>query len=431
MEASLTPRRLHRYPTGIVFASCAGIFLLGLFVRLAFVTLRPGLGTEEPVNIAVSIAATGRYADAYGPGVGPTAHAAPLHPLMLSALLKLFGTGIGGVRAISVLASTESSLAFALLPALAVASGFGLGCGVLAGLGGALLPVNFWHQTNGSFEAPLTALLLVTLCILLSRTWAARSFTISQAAIFGFVAGAACLTSPVVIPVLVAWSVASVLRFRDDFQRVIVFFAVAAGLVLVMLAPWAVRNHRALGAFIWTRSDFGIELQVSNNDLMTADLERNVALPEFALFHPHVGEHERARVKAMGEVAYSNAKLHEALAWIASHPDRFASLTAQRIRLFWMPRMVRWWQTVLEAALSFGALIGLALLFWRRSDSAWILGAAVVMYPPVYYLIQAAPRYRLPLESILYLLAARALTFLFERKVPRLDRAVSSGSAQH
>jgi hypothetical protein len=414
LAAGVTVQPSRRQIDKTALAWCAAIFLLGFFFRTAFVTLRPAIGTDEPVNIAISLATTGRYADAYGPGVGPTAHTAPLHPLMLSVLFRIFGTGPGGVRAMSVLASVESSLAFALLPVLSIASGLGLRCGALAGVGGAITPVNFWNQTNGSFEAPLTAVFLVMLCILFCRVWEARSLTLRESILFGIVAGAACLTSPAIIPVLIVWAILSAVRFRQHFRWVAIFAGIGAALAIVMLSPWAVRNYRSLGTLIWTRSNFGLELQVSNNDLMTADLERNVVMPEFALFHPHNGARERARVKAMGEVRYGNAKLREALAWIAFHPSRFASLTAQRFALFWAPRMLRPWQTLFEAALSFAALAGLLFLFFEGSSSAWVFAAAITAYPPVYYLIQSAPRYRLPLEGILFLMAARALVWLTE-----------------
>ena len=69
---------------------------------------------------------TGRYADAYGAGSGPTAHCAPLHPVLLSFLFRIFGTGARGALAMRVFGSTAAAAGFALLPALAVAGGLGL-----------------------------------------------------------------------------------------------------------------------------------------------------------------------------------------------------------------------------------------------------------------------------------------------------------------
>lgn len=385
------------------------VFVVGLLVRLALVLPNrqaTRMEQPEPVQIALSLIATGRYADAYGAGSGPTAHCAPLHPVLLSMIFGIFGTGAPGALAMKVCASTAAAVGFALLPALAVAGGLGLSSGVLAGMAGALAPVNFWAQTSGSFDAPFTSVALMALCLLLCRVWAAARFTKSEGVAFGVVAGFGCLLNPALIPVLAAWSIASAVRYRLQLRRVLAFFAVAAILGLSILAPWAIRNYRALGSPIWTRSNFGLELQVSNNDVMTADLERNVRLPEYPLLHPFAGADERAKVRIAGEVAYQRAKERQAFAWIASHKRRFLSLTAERFRLFWLPNMLRPWQSACEAALTLLGLCGLALLLWRRHAFAWVAIAALAAYPAVYYVIQVSARYRFPLEPILFLLTA-------------------------
>jgi hypothetical protein len=141
---------------GPVATWCVVVFVVGLLVRLALALALPNhritqLEKPEPVQIALSLLATGRYADAYGSGTGPTAHCAPLHPILLWILFEMFGTGARGALAMTVFGSAAAAAGFALLPAVAVAGGLGLSSGVLAGMAGALLPVNFWAQTSGSF----------------------------------------------------------------------------------------------------------------------------------------------------------------------------------------------------------------------------------------------------------------------------------------
>jgi hypothetical protein len=396
------------------------VFLVGLLLRLALVLPNhraavPG-GVAEPVEVALSLMTTGRYADAYGAGSGPTAHCAPLYPVLLSFLFRIFGTGARGAVAINVFGSAGAALAFALLPALAVASGLSLSSGVLAGMAGALLPVNFFSQTSGLFEAPLTAVALVALCLLVCRVWATARFTTWEGIVFGIVAGFACLLSPALIQVLVAWSLVSSVRYRPQLRRVLVFLSIAAVSVLTVLAPWAIRNYKELGALIWTRSNFGLELEVSNNDVMTADFEVNAA--KVVTMHPLTSESERAKVRSVGEVAYHRSKERQALAWITSHKRRFLLLTAERFRLFWLPNMKRWWQSVFEAALTVMGLCGLALLFGRKDRCAWAVTAVLAAYPAVYYVVQASPRYRFPVEPILFLLAANLFFTILGRRFP-------------
>ena len=80
------------------------IFLFGLLVRVALILPRypHELYRPEAVNIAISLVNTGNYADAYAQGVGPTAHYPPLHPLILSALFRAFGTGAAGSLAMAL-----------------------------------------------------------------------------------------------------------------------------------------------------------------------------------------------------------------------------------------------------------------------------------------------------------------------------------------
>ena len=391
------------------------IFIAGLLLRLTIVLAGPPpVHNTEPVNIALSLATKGTYADPYGPGVGPTAHCVPLHPLLVAGLFRTFGTGQRGRLALRIAASTAAALAAALLPALAVASGIGLGSGVVAGMAGALLPVSFWEQTSGVFDAPFTSVFLIALCVLVCRAWAAASFTRSEAAALGLTVGVGCLFNPVLIAVLLARSVLTIVRFRNRWPRVVAFIAVATACTFLVLAPWAIRNHRVLGSFIWTRSNFGLELQVSNNDLAGPEMERNVDAPDFLLMHPSKSAKERDKVRRMGEVSYQRAKMQQALAWITSHKRRFLLLSVERFRLFWVPGMERPWQTAFEAALSLLGFAGVAVLFWKRYPSAWIFGAALAAYPAIYYIVQGSHRYRFPIEDVLFLLAAVCFTSLSE-----------------
>jgi hypothetical protein len=399
--------------TKLTLAWCAAVFVAGVLVRLTGVVpqAHEKVTRTEPVNIAISLATTGRFADAYGDGVGPTAHAAPLYPLLLSLVFRVFGMGGRGDLAMSITGSVAAALSFALLPALGMVSGIGLRIGALAGMAGALLPVNFWVQTSGVFEAPFTACAFIILCTLVCRIWASASFTAREAIVFGLTAGVGCLLSPVLIPVLAAWSVVSVVRFQQDLRRLLAFVAISAVCCLCVMAPWAIRNGRVLGSFIWTRSNLGLELQVSNNSFVTPDEEANVRMPGWAKLHPFTNSEERAKVRTLGEVAYERQKWQQALAWVTSHKLAFLRLTAERFRLFWLPVMLRWWQSAFEIALSLTAFAGLFLLFRERNASAWIFGSAMIAYPAIYYIIEVSPRYRFPLECMLFLLSAKSVAF--------------------
>jgi hypothetical protein len=384
------------------------LLFLGTAVRLvasAYAGVNRTPVSCEAVNIGISLAKTGSYADAYGAGVGPTAHCAPLQPLFLSAFFDLFGVNARAHFAINTAASIASALAFALLPALALACELPVFCGVLGGLAGALLPFNFYYQVRGNFDQPFTAAAFVALCILFCQTRRKARFTKWRGAALGVAAGLGCLLSPVMVPVMVAWVIIMVVEHRRQLGRMVIFSALAAVCFLATVSPWAIRNYEVLGALIWTRSDFWLEMNASNNNLMTANEEINLSLPDYALFSPYTGDIQRAKEKRLGELAYMQTKKQQFLGWLQNHKQRFLTLTAQRFRLFWFPKMERRIQTILEAALTILSISGLVLLFRARAPSAWIFGVLVVLYPAAYYLIMVSPRFRLPLEPFLFLLS--------------------------
>ncbi|HTP86800.1 MAG TPA: hypothetical protein VMJ34_07630 [Bryobacteraceae bacterium] len=404
----MTPARAA--PLKRIWIWTAVILVLGFIVRLCLLLYAPPENQgQEPVRIAVSLVNSGRYADAYGENVGPTAHCAPLLPLIVSVPIRIFGAGAESTMPICLLESAVASLAFALLPVLAMAIGIGLRSGVVAGIVGALLPVNYWVQSGSPFDAPYTAVALVVLCILLCGVWRRSAFGLKEGAVFGTVAGIGCLMSPALIPVLAGWAALSLFVFRAKARSVLRFLAAALLCAVVVLLPWAIRNRIALGSTIWTRSNFGLELRVSNNDVVTADLERNVRMKDFASLHPLLSEQLRDRIRHVGEVEFMHEMKRDALAWIASHKHQFLLLTAERFRLYWLPRMRRTSQSLFEAALTAAGLGGLVLLWRRQRQSAWLLGTVLVTYPLVYYIIQASPRYRFPVECLLFVLAAASL----------------------
>lgn len=413
--------------TGQVWFFVLFIFILALSVRLTLVFMggMQGIGKgAESVNIAISLLSNGTYADAYGVNIGPTAHCLPLHPLIVAGLLKLFGQDFGGGLALRVMASSAAALGYALMPVVATVWRMGLLPGVASGLLGALLPLNFWGQTCGVFDAPLTFLALTILCCMLGRYWSARSFTVRGGLGVGVVAGLACLLNSAILPVLCVWGGTGIWRFSEQRRAFLRFIAAMASVVVLLQAPWGIRNLFVLGGMVWTRSNFGLELHLSNNDHATASAEENVRTRWFAVEHPTLSEVERQKVRALGELRYHAEKRAQALQWIRSNPRRFMRLSLERMGYFWFPPMLRWWQTAFEAMITLGGLGGLIVLARRRNDAFWAIGAIFTSYSAIYMIIQVSPRYRFPVEPFLLLLSCYLITTL--RSGEKHDSLVAS-----
>ena len=220
----------------------------------------------------------------------------------------------------------------------------------------------------------------------------------------GVVSGVLCLFNPVILQVLIGWFIVGMLLFKNHRLAFFRFMAVAALMIVICLSPWAIRNRIALGGIIWTRDNFGLELQVSNNDAATADAEQNNRSPDIP--HPYGSIAERQRVRHMGELAYQRTKQEEALLWIRNHPAHFIHLVAGRLLYFWFPPMPRWWQSIAEAALTVAAIAGLASLFKATPVAVWLFLTVLVFYPAVSTCsFKYRREYRLPIEPVLFFLA--------------------------
>jgi hypothetical protein len=69
-------------------------------------------------------------------------------------------------------------------------------------------------------------------------------------------------------------------------------------------------------------------------------------------------------------------------------------------------------QTACEAIITLMGLWGLWLAFRRRLLIFWIALPAFTILPLVYYLVESSPRYRFPVEPLIFLFAAGALSWL-------------------
>jgi hypothetical protein len=381
---------------------------LGIRVAIVFVT-HTYLQIEhtEVVRVATSLAQQGTFANAYGPNSGPTAHVSPLYPILLSLIFRVLGTGVAGEIAQEILSCLLASLTYAALPALGAACGLDPAVGNLAGMLGALLPVNFWAETKGSFEAPLVALMLVLFCVLLARCWRSADFSPGSALVTGLVSGLGLLSSPSLAPgVITSLLVGYWLKGQTAATQYFRFVGIVIAASVLCLTPWTIRNYLVLGAPVWSRSGLGNELFISNNDVAAANWADNLDSGWFQRSHPYFSATERKKVRSMGELPYQRAKMTEATRWIITHPERFSRLTAERVFYFWFPEMKRRPQSILMAVFALGGFAGLAMMFRSGYRAAWLFLAVLAAYPFIYYFVESFARYRCPVDWMLIFLTA-------------------------
>jgi 4-amino-4-deoxy-L-arabinose transferase-like glycosyltransferase len=370
----------------------------------------------ESGNIAHSLATGQGFASPFRVNTGPTAWMPPVYPLLLAAIFRIFGLYTFN----SFLAAALFNIFCATLACVPIFFAgkriAGLGVAATAAWLWAIFPNAILIPVESMWDASLSALLVAT--ILWATIALAESQRVRDWAVYGLLWGVTLLTNATLmalLPLLLAW-----LAYRAHKQNRKWFnhLAISVGIAVLCCIPWTIRNYKAFHTFVPLRSGLGLQLWLGNND-NTQDIFR-------AERHPIYDATERDQYAQMGEVAYMREKQSEAFHYMLSHPEREAHLVTRRIISFWSggtPTPLKdslnvdstWFRFVLLFNLlaAFGALLGIIFLI-RRHSPFWFPTAIVpLVFPWAYYLSLVLPRYRLPIDPVVLLLAAVALETLF------------------
>jgi hypothetical protein len=409
-----------------IYIVCAGVFLLAFAVRLGLMLVTKSYLSHEYseiVLVAMSLAQGRGFANAFG-NTGPTAHMSPVYPFLLSLLYRRFGTGIRGEIAQEVVSCFFASLTWALIPLLGEICQLDRRVGITAAVIGAVLTINHWVESKGSSEAALAGLACVLVFMLFMKRWYSQDFSARAAFYTGVLCGLCVLVTASLASIIAGLLLSGYLIFslassplrRSLGRNYLRFCFIVVALIVVTLFPWALRNYRVLGGFVWTRSDFPLEVWVSNNNYAGPNMKHNEQVGY--RYHPSMSAEQRAMIRSMGELPYQRMVRGEVMLWIKSHPGRFIWLTLQRIFYFWFPEMKRPVQTLALALITLASIPGLIFLLMRKQLLGYGLLTVMLTYPLVYYIVESHPRYVYPIQWTLYLLAAQSIVLAYDRWMP-------------
>jgi hypothetical protein len=350
---------------------------------------------------ARSLAANGTLGNPYTCPTGPTAHVAPGY----AAFLALAYRYAGRPEVLIVIAtSAVASMTYALLPWLAVNLGLSFPVGFAAGLFGAVLPFLPGMEARGAWEAAWVAWLFVVALGVTGGYW--RQPSLRAAVGVGFVWGVAFLFGPALAPpfaVIMIWLFVKVKPYRATTLALV-------ATAILTTAPWIGRNYVQFGRAFWIRSNFGLELELSNNPAALPYVIDN--LRPAGSFDLHPGRPKAcALLQRVGELPYMDEQLHRALQWIRSNPGGFLRLTGRRVWYFWASPFSSLYRRILALLMGALGIVG-AVLAIRRAPGGIVgpvLLGTLATFPALYYFIQADPRYRAPIEPVVLLAAAYAL----------------------
>ena len=220
----------------------------------------------------------------------------------------------------------------------------------------ALYPNSALYVPLALTEVFYTALLLGACWLLVARQ--GTGWLLLAGAVFGLATLVKAQTL-VVVPLFFAIAV-----LRGPVRpRAIAAGLMQAALVLAaaaaVVAPWTIRNHRELGAWVPVSTNGGWTLLTGNNDSARGDYTPDdptvVALGQ--------------RKAELGELAVDAEAKRLGRAWIEAHPARFAALAPRKVVRLWLPDGEGMWayeQGTAAFARARPAFIGL-----RLANQAW------------------------------------------------------------
>jgi 4-amino-4-deoxy-L-arabinose transferase-like glycosyltransferase len=312
LSAQIARLLLHRHALPVI----AALYLMPRALMIAC-AVTPTSDADWYYSRATMLAHGLGYLNGHG---RPTAFWPVGWPWLLSLAFRIGGVSVWTVGAVNFCASALTG--WLTLDLARRWSGSELAArGALLAL--AVYPNAILYVPLALTEVGYTALLMSGIWLLVARPgWGT---TLLAGLVFG-VATLVKAQTLVIVPAILAvmlWRTGEAWRRLPGIAGRGVAILLAAALVI---APWTLRNHRELGAWVTVSTNGGITLLTGNNDSA-----RGGYTPD----DPLVQSIEP--LKDSDEVAYDAAARRLGVAWIKAHPERFAALAPLKVWHLWGP----------------------------------------------------------------------------------------------
>lgn len=419
-------------------AALVAILLLGLGLRVDY-----AWEGRAPVYDAAAYAAIAANLDE---GRGFTVGASATQPSSnYSPGLSLLAAGVykvsGGVH------ERLARLVLAMLGALSILFAYligrrlsGPGAGLIGAGAVAIYPALLEYQGMLMGE-PLAATLLSG--SVLAIFWSADRDGLAHWLLPGALLGATAMVRPEYLAVaLLLALVVFVHRGRPKWRRGLAQAAILLAGVVLLVAPWTIRNAAALDRFVPISTGGGQVLFAGTYLPSDGDPER--VGEEVVARNPQIfaaGDVRRLRLEQILAVLaahrYPNLESDQALSrlgreqlWddISEEPLETAGFVAAKIGRIWShgPRAVMrkpLWEALHWALFAFG-LIGLGALAWRRRWEALVIGTIFLAITAISALLVASPRRVLVMLPLLAAVAGSGGLWLWAQSL-KVGRAPS------
>jgi len=397
--------------------------LAALAIRLAVVpfvydewTQPYFIGHWEQGNVARALLAGHGFGSSL-PSSQPSAIMTPVFPLIVAGIFAVFGIHTTA----SILATLSLNCLFSALACIPVFGmtrrSFGSRSALWAGWAWAFSPYGIYFSAEWAWS---THLLLLCLCWLLYLSQdLERSPRLLLWAGFGVLGGFAGLTEPVILPIagfLIA--IACWQRFRLA-ERWLLPGLIACLAMLATLTPWTVRNAMVFHKFIPMRNGLGMEMLIGNSGN-----SKHWVNCDYCPMH---SERELAEYNNVGEVAFMQHKMQQAMSIIHANPKWYATMCFRRALYSWTGywsfdkdylagESMDPYNIPVATFLSLMAFVGLYLAWRRKPFEALRYGGVLLLYPLLYYFVNPGAYRMRPIDPVIALLGCFAIVTLKERE---------------
>lgn len=406
----------------------AFLFRLAFFLYEAYRVPAEALAVvpfqNEVGSVAAALARGEGFCCLFGQPTGPTAWLAPVYPLFLAGIFKVFGIfGAASFYAAGLFNCVFSALA--CLPLFHAA--LRIGNRATAALGGwlwAVFPSGILIPFEWIWDSSLSALLAAALLwatFLLAEAPQQRNFIC-----YGLFWGLCLLANPALgalLPFFLLW-----IYFRLPSPRFagVQNVLLAACLAALVCVPWTMRNAVRFHRLIPIRSDYPFELWMGNNPIYDERSREVNRITRYEQVHLYT---------QLGENTFLEQKGRAAAAFLRLHPALCAKLAGRRAIAWWLGTPKPWqdfqrtdstlvrFLFFANAATLLGTLAGLLVLWLRKSPHLLPVAVYPLVFPLAYYVTQVSLRLRHPCDPILALLVAVAATVPWARPAPHANGA--------
>jgi len=357
--------------------------------------------------VARSLALGHGFSSPFFPGTGPTALVPPLFPYLLAGVFRIWGLYTAKSALVILLLDSLFSALTCIPIYLSLKDIAGEKPAQLAGWLWVVYPFAIYFSGTQVWDYALTSLLFAT-CFYCSQRLHLQDH-LSAWFGFGILYGITALSNPSVLSVLPFLFLTTLLKVRRVGGRWVVRGALSSLALLLVIAPWALRNDRVMHAASPIRDGFWLEFWAGNAG------DTSSSNPAWA--HPATNPAEMQKFEAEGETTYLAQKHDLAVQAVHNHPFFFVITSIRRAVRFW----TGFWSfrsnylhmepfdlpnVFFCTSITFFMLRG--LWRWWKEDPNHALPYLILtaLFPLTYYVTHTSMDYRQPIEPQIIILVA-------------------------